>query len=121
MVGGGMRQAGIIAAAGIVALTEMVDRLAEDHQTARTLAEGLADLPGMQLDLETVQTNLVFFGPQNPPPEGPSFAQLLAREGVQIGDIGDGRFRAVTHYGIAQEDIRKALHSMRKVWREMMR
>lgn len=120
MVGGGMRQAGIIAAAGIVALTEMVDRLAEDHQTARMLAEGLADLPGLQLDLETVQTNLVFFGPQKPLPEGPSFAHALAREGVKIGDIGNGRFRAVTHYGISQEDIQKALHSMRKVWREMM-
>jgi threonine aldolase len=120
MVGGGMRQAGIIAAAGIVALTEMVDRLTEDHQTARELAEGLVDLPGMQLDLETVQTNLVFFGPQNPPPEGPSFAQALTREGVKIGDLGDGRFRAVTHYGISQEDIGKALHSIRKVWREMM-
>jgi threonine aldolase len=119
MVGGGMRQAGIIAAAGIVALTEMVERLAEDHQTARELAGGLVDLPGMQLDLETVQTNLVFFGPQNPPPEGPSFAQVLAREGVKIGDLGDGRFRAVTHYGISQEDIRKVLPIMRKVWREL--
>jgi threonine aldolase len=59
MVGGGMRQAGIIAAAGIVALNEMVERLAEDHQTARALAEGLSDLSNMQLDLDTVQTNIV--------------------------------------------------------------
>ncbi|MGE0681867.1 MAG: low-specificity L-threonine aldolase [Candidatus Binatia bacterium] len=119
MVGGGMRQAGIIAAAGIVALTEMVDRLAEDHQTARILAEGLADLPGMQIDLETVQTNLVFFGPQNPPPEGLSFA--LAREGVKIGDIGDGRFRAVTHYGISSKDIHEAVRIIRRVWQEVVR
>lgn len=119
MVGGGMRQAGIIAAAGIVALTEMVDRLAEDHQTARELAEGLVDLPRMQLDLETVQTNMVIFGWQNPSPKGPSLAQTLAREGVKVGDLGNGRFRAVTHYGISQEDIREALHIMRRVWREL--
>lgn len=119
MVGGGMRQAGILAAAGIVALTEMVDRLAEDHHTAHALAEGLTDLPGLQLDLETVQTNIVIFGWRNPPPEGSSLAQTLAREGVKIGDLGDGRFRAVTHYGISQEDIRKALHILRKVWREL--
>jgi len=121
MVGGGMRQAGIIAAAGIVALTEMIDRLAEDHQTARTLAEGLADLPGLQLDLETVQSNIVIFSTQNPPPEGPSFAQVLACEGIKIGDIGDGRFRAVTHYGISQADIQEAVRVMRKVWREISR
>jgi threonine aldolase len=120
MVGGGMRQAGIIAAAGIVALTEMVDRLAEDHQTARTLAEGLADLPGMQLDLETVQTNLVFFGPRTRLPEGPSFAHALAREGVKIGDIGDGRFRAVTHYGISSQDIHEAVRIIRRAWQEVV-
>jgi threonine aldolase len=121
MVGGGMRQAGVIAAAGIVALTDMVDRLAEDHATARLLAEGLADLPGMQLDLETVQTNIVIFGPKNPPPEGPSFAQLLAREGVKVGNIGGGRFRAVTHYGVSHSDIQKAIGIMRTTWREFLR
>ncbi|NOT58329.1 MAG: threonine aldolase, partial [Deltaproteobacteria bacterium] len=121
MIGGGMRQAGIIAAAGIVALTEMVDRLAEDHHTARQLAEGLVDLPGMRLNLETVQTNIVIFGPKNPPPEGPSLAQVLAREGVKIGDIGGGRFRAVTHYGITAKDIEEAVRVLRKVWTEFVR
>lgn len=118
MIGGGMRQAGIIAAAGIVALTEMVDRLAEDHTNARRLAEGLVDLPGIKLDLDTVQTNIVIFGPQKPPPEGPSFSQVLAREGVRVGDIGDGRFRAVTHYGISSKDIEEAVKIMRRVWTE---
>jgi threonine aldolase len=121
MVGGGMRQAGVIAAAGIVALKDMIDRLAEDHQTARALATGLADLPGMQLDLETVQTNIVIFGPKNPPPEGLSFAQLLAREGVQVGDIGGGRFRAVTHYGISRDDIQAAVRIIQTKWREFVR
>jgi len=119
MVGGGMRQAGIIAAAGIVALTEMVDRLVEDNQTARQLAEGLASLPGMQLDLDTVQTNIVIFGPHAPPSAGPSLAQVLAQEGVRIGDLGGGRFRAVTHYGVSREDIEKALQIVGRVWREM--
>ena len=118
MIGGGMRQAGIIAAAGIIALTEMVDRLAEDHQTARQLAEGLVDLPGMTLDLDTVQTNIVIFGPQKPQPERPSFAQTLASEGVKVGDIGDGRFRAVTHYGITNKDIEEAVKIIRRVWGE---
>jgi threonine aldolase len=118
MVGGGMRQAGIIAAAGIVALTEMVERLTEDHHNARILAEGLVELPGMHLDLDTVQTNLVIFGPRTPHPEGPSFAQELARVGVKIGDIGGGRFRAVTHYGIAQADVHEAVRIMQKTWRE---
>jgi threonine aldolase len=119
MVGGGMRQAGIIAAAGIVALTEMVERLAEDHHNARILAEGLVELPGMQLDLDTVQTNLVILGPRHPHPEGPSFAQELARAGVKIGDIGGGRFRAVTHYGITQADVSEAVRVMQKTWREL--
>lgn len=119
MVGGGMRQAGVIAAAGIVALTEMVERLAEDHHTARLLAEGLADLPGLDLDLDTVQTNLVIFGPRTPHPEGPSFIQELARAGVKIGDIGSGRFRAVTHNGISPSDIHEAVRIVRKTWREL--
>jgi threonine aldolase len=97
----------------------MVERLAEDHHTARLLAEGLADLPGMDLDLDTVQTNLVIFGPRTPHPEGPSFIQELARAGVKIGDIGGDRFRAVTHYGITQTDIHEAVRVMRKTWKEM--
>ncbi len=118
MVGGGMRQAGVIAAAGIVALTEMVERLAEDHHNARILAEGLSEFPGLQLDLDTVQTNIVIFGVKTPHPAMSSFTHLLAREGVKIGEIGAGRFRAVTHYGISTADIHRALTIMRRVWRE---
>ncbi len=118
MVGGGMRQAGVIAAAGIVALTQMIERLAEDYQTARLLAEGLSDLPNMQLDLDTVQTNIVIFGSKNPPLEGSPFVQRLVQEGVHLGDLGDGRFRAVTHYGISQRDIQTALPILRRVWKD---
>jgi threonine aldolase len=108
MVGGGMRQAGIIAAAGIVALEAMVDRLAEDHANARRLAEGLADLPGIALDPTRVKTNIVFFELTN----GMTARQLVersAREGVLIGAAGERRTRAVTHYGIEREDIETAL------------
>ena len=119
MVGGGMRQAGIIAAAGLVALTEMTDRLAEDHATAHRLAEGLAALPGIVLDLETVQTNLVIFSIEPSAaarPGRPSFVEVAGEAGVLIGDLGDGRFRAVTHYGITDADIDTALHRLRRTW-----
>jgi threonine aldolase len=119
MVGGGMRQAGVIAAAGIVALAEMVDRLAEDHYTARILAEGLAELPGIDVALDTVQTNIVIFAPKKQRAERPPFAQIFAREGVKIGDIGRGRFRAVTHYGISPADIHEALRIIHRVEREI--
>ncbi len=117
MVGGGMRQAGIIAAAGIVALNGMVERLAEDHQTARRLAEGLTGLPGVHIDLETVQTNLVVFSVSTLHANGGSFAEVLGQAGVKIGDIGGGCFRAVTHYGISQADIDEALQIIRQTWR----
>jgi threonine aldolase len=73
----------------------------------------------MHLDLDTVQTNLVIFSPRTPHPEGPSFIQELARAGVKIGDIGSGRFRAVTHHGISQSDIHEAVRIVRKTWREL--
>ncbi|MEW5721281.1 MAG: low-specificity L-threonine aldolase, partial [Chloroflexota bacterium] len=104
MVGGGMRQAGIIAAAGIVALETMVDRLADDHANARRLADGLANIPGIALEPARMKTNIVFFDLSN----GMTARQLVervAREGVLIGVAGERRFRAVTHYGIEREDI----------------
>ena len=78
MVGGGMRQAGVIAAAGVVALETMVDRLAEDHANARRLAEGIAKVPGLRVDLASVQTNIVIFGVERP--GGPGSAQTATNE-----------------------------------------
>jgi threonine aldolase len=102
MVGGGMRQAGIIAAAGIVALTGMVARLADDHAHARRLADGLAALPGFAVEMESVQTNMVFFTLAEPLVG--QFAPFMAGGGIIIGD-GPYPIRAVTHYGIEAEDI----------------
>ncbi len=108
MVGGGMRQAGILAAAGLVALTEMVDRLADDHAHARRLAEGLAAVPGFDVDLETVQTNMVFF--KLAEPLVGRFGPFMAGRGIVVGD-GPGLVRAVTHYGIEAEDIETVIRA----------
>ncbi len=115
LLGGGMRQAGVLAAAGIVALETMVDRMAEDQANAHKLAEGLAVLPGIVLDLDRVPTNLVIFETAPEGPEPARFHAGLAARGVKVGAIGGSRFRAVTHYGITAEDIDQALDAARAV------
>lgn len=117
MVGSGMRQAGIIAAAGIVALEEMVNRLAEDHVNARTLAEGLAEIPGIYVDLSTVQTNLVIFDLPRSPSASTDFSAGLAELGVRCSIVSENRMRMVTHYGITAADIAQALSVARQVLR----
>ena len=104
-LGGGMRQAGIIAAAGIVALETMVDRLQEDHTNARLLADGIADLPGIILDPESIKTNIIYFDMDDATLESADFLTVLAAKGIQFFDTGPRRFRMVTHYGITAEDI----------------
>lgn len=109
MVGGGMRQAGVIAAAGIVALTQMVDRLAEDHANAKLLAQGLADTPGIEIDPENVQTNIVIFSLARGDMTPQELENQLKERGVWLFAIGGRRLRAVTHYEILREDILTAL------------
>lgn len=104
MVGGGMRQAGIIAAAGIVALETMIERLADDHANAKRLAEGLAVIPGVALAPDRVQTNIVFFDLQNGM-TAQQLAERVAHDGVLIGVAGERRIRVVTHYGIERADV----------------
>ena len=111
LVGGGMRQAGIIAAAGIVALEQMVARLAEDHANARMLADGLATFPQIAIDLETVQSDIVIFKLRDGEPG--AFVRALAERGLLVGEIGRGYIRAVTHYGIDASDIEEALEIVR--------
>jgi threonine aldolase len=115
MLGGGMRQAGVLAAAGIVALETMVDRLAEDHANARKLAVGLAHLPGVVVDLARVPTNIVIFELAPDAPSPMEFVRGLADRNVRLGAIGGGRFRAVTHHGIEPADIDYALSAAREV------
>ncbi|MFL6465420.1 MAG: GntG family PLP-dependent aldolase [Bryobacteraceae bacterium] len=113
MLGGNMRQAGIIAAAGIVALEQMVERLQEDHHHIRRFAEGLAKLPGIVLDLDTVQTNTVVFrivDKRFPSPE--CFIRAAWKKGTRFSDFKFGRVRAVAHCGITAFDIEQALDTV---------
>jgi len=119
VVGGGMRQAGIIAAAAIVALEQMVDRLVEDHENARALAQGLAQVGGFVIDPESVETNMVFCDLKNPSIGANRLVQGLAAEGVIIRSSGPARFRFVTHYGLVREDIDIVLAAFRKVMKEL--
>lgn len=118
MLGGGMRQAGIIAAAGILAIEQMVDRLAEDHINARRLAEGLSEMPGIAIDLDAVQTNIVIFRLTDERFTWRSFIRAAQQRGVRIGELGHGRIRAVTHYGITADDIEQALDIISDLFHE---
>jgi threonine aldolase len=101
ILGGGLRQAGIVAAAGIVALTEHVERLAEDHANARRLAEGLAEVPGIGVDPTRVQTNMVFADLGDADPTW--FQQVMAAEGIRV--LTGRPLRLVTHLDISATDI----------------
>ena len=104
MLGGGMRQAGVLAAAGIVGLQKMVDRLAEDHANARLLAESLA-AAGLIVDLSTVQTNIVIFDVSRHRMKAADFAAKLKKAGVLASVFGEYRIRMVTHHGISATEI----------------
>ncbi len=115
-MGGAMRQAGIIAAGGVYALRHHVDRLAEDHEHARRLATGLAELPGIKLDPAEVETNLIFFDVTGPLDAEAAVERLLAH-GVRMGALGPRTIRAVTHLDVSGEGIEKALAAARQVFR----
>lgn len=108
-VGGGMRQCGIIAAAGIVALEEMVERLAEDHANARRLAEGIARIKGLSIDLDTVVTNMVYFNLSTDRHTCGQFVDRLSKRGVKCLTLPPMDLRMVTHYGIKSSDIDSTL------------
>jgi threonine aldolase len=114
MFGGGMRQAGIIAAAGIVALTRMVDRLAEDHANARVLAEGVARLPKLSVDLASVQTNIVIFHVERPGGADELVKGAGAHQ-VKIHAIGPASIRCVTHKDVDGDDISRALDAFAEI------
>jgi len=114
MLGGGMRQAGIIAAAGIVALERMVDRLAEDHVNARRLAEGLAGLPPLSIDLGSVQTNIVIFRVDRPGGVD-ELAKGCAARKVKIHAMSSTTVRCVTHKDVDGDDIGQALDAFQEI------
>jgi len=109
MLGGGMRQAGVIAAAGIVALQKMVNRLAEDHANAKRLAHGLAHIASITVYPEGIQTNIVVFEPQTAF-TAPEFIQRMAARGVKFTYLGGRKVRAVTHRMISTADVDETLN-----------
>jgi len=115
-LGGGMRQAGILAAAGVVALEHMVDRLAEDHTRAARLAQGLAGIQGMLLDAGSPYTNMVFCSlDENIPLDARQTVAALERLGVLVFVVGARRFRIVLHYWINDQAVEQTIEAFREV------
>jgi len=110
-----MRQAGIIAAPGILSVNEMVGRLAEDHANARRLAEGIAGIPGISTDPARVSTNILYLDLTDRRFTDDEFMFRLAQRGVLVSHPGPARFRMLTHYGIDSPDIDAALEALREV------
>ena len=105
VLGASLRQTGVVAAAGIVALSEMVNRLGEDHANARRLAEGLSRLPGLTVDLDAVETNIVMLSLDEQTVNPAAFTAGLLERGVRVGDPSRGHLRLVTHYQVTSQDV----------------
>lgn len=115
-LGGGMRQAGILAAAGIIALEVMVDRLEEDHQRAKQLAQRLASLPGLSLDNGLPATNMIFLKLDGEAlPNASQLSRDLAELGVLVGVVGPRKLRLVTHYWIRDDDLDPVVKAFNRV------
>ena len=119
LIGGAMRQAGVLAACGIIAIREMAGRLGEDHANARELAECLAELPGVRLDMDTVQTNMVIFGYSGPRGRDARWLQReLESRGVRALVLpvgGEPRIRLVTHHDVGRADCRRSVGILRRL------
>jgi threonine aldolase len=114
LLGGGMRQTGIIAAAGIVALDKMIGRLVEDHENARRLAQGIAKIPGLAIRADRIKTNIVYFDLISDHLKPDEIIGRLGQQGVKFLRTGPMRFRMVTHYGIRAEHIDETLKLLKK-------
>ena len=115
LLGGGMRQVGVLAAAGIVALERMVERLTEDHANARRLGEGLAKLPGLRVDLASVQTNIVILRVERGAAATAELVAGCAARKVKVHAMGPAAMRCVTHKDVDAEDISRALQAFREL------
>ena len=114
LLGGGMRQAGVLAAAGLLALDHMVDRLAEDHANARRLGEGLQGIAGIDVDLSRIESNMVF-GDCRPPLTARQFIDRCRQEGVLLDQASPQRWRMVTHRGVSAADVERAIEAVHRV------
>jgi len=115
MLGGGMRQAGILAVAGIIALEKMVERLREDQENARLLGIGLATISGLKVNLDTVQTNMVYFSLQESGMNTAQFLSKLAKYNILGSPRPYAKVRLITHYGINKEDIYITIEAIREI------
>lgn len=113
LLGGGMRQAGFLAAAGLVALREMRLRLSEDHSNAKLLAESLSSLPGIRVDYDNLDINLLFFEIDDCPWTDQQFVEHFKNNGILVNGSEGGRYRFATHHGVDKEDIKKVIQAMR--------
>lgn len=118
VLGGGMRQTGIIAGAGIIALEKMMERLKEDHLNARRLAEGITKIPGLSIDIERIKTNIIYFDLTSDRLKPAEFITQLGKKGIKLLGTGPSRFRVVTHYGIGSEDVDATLVALNQVMEE---
>lgn len=118
IMGGGLRQAGILAAAGLIALREMRLRLGEDHENAKRLAELLSEIPGIVLDRESVQINMVFFSHERGASiDGAAFVEFMKERGILVNMHGaDGRFRFMTHNWISRENVEAIAAAVREFY-----
>ena len=116
MLGGGMRQAGVLAAAGVVALESMVDRLREDHSKARRLAETLVELPGISLDYETPATNMIFLKLDEAPISGEDLVRRFADKGIKISASSGGQMRLVMHYWVDDGALAQIIEAFRDIF-----
>ena len=104
-LGGGMRQAGVLAAAGLVALEKMTDRIIDDHKNARTLAEGISNINGIRINLERVKTNIIYFSLDHPKVGGTLLLEKMAGKNIHFFELGPSWFRLVTHAGVSKDDV----------------
>ncbi|MGQ9551868.1 MAG: GntG family PLP-dependent aldolase [Candidatus Bathycorpusculaceae bacterium] len=119
ILGGGMRQAGVIAAPGIIALEKMIDRLEEDHRNAMLLAKGLARVEGISVNFETVQTNIVQFSMGGLGITSEQFVSKLSEKGVLALTLAENKIRMVTHRGIEKEHIEKTVSVVEDIAKEL--
>jgi len=114
-LGGGMRQAGILAAAGLLSLNLAEFQLLEDHKNAKLLAEGIAQINGLTIDVKKVQTNIIYFGLNSPKWTGSQLVSKMENRGIKFFETNPNNFRLVTHYGITKEDVETTLHILREL------